>query len=181
MDRLSKNILLIAGTGQNVGKTLFASQVIAHHASRLSIVSIKISPHFHKIDANSQIVEQGTDYIIIKENNKLGNKDSQRLLNAGSKDVYYIQCHDEQLPMVFSKLKKHIPNDLPIICEAGGLRQFIKPGLFLMIDKKNNKNIKPRARKNRELADKWIEFDEHEFDFDPKHLHFSESGWKIQN
>ena len=181
MEKLYKNILLIAGTGQNVGKTLFASQIIAQHASRLPIISIKISPHFHQIDPNSQIVEQGTGYIIIKENDKLGNKDSQRFLKAGSRDVYYIQCHDEQLPLVFNKLKKHLPNDLPILCEAGGLRQFIKPGLFLMINKKNNNKIKPQALKNRELADKWIEFDEQSFDFDPKHLHFSESGWNIQN
>jgi len=178
---IDKNILLIAGTGQNVGKTLFASQIIAHHASRLSIISIKISPHFHQIDPNSQIVDQGTDYIIIKESNKPGNKDSQRLLNAGSKEVYYIQCHDEQLQLVFNKLKKYIPDNMPIICEAGGLRQFIKPGLFLMINKKNNSNIKTQAIRNRELADKWIEFDDQKFDFDPKSLSFSESGWNIQN
>ena len=50
-----------------------------------------------------------------------------------------------------------------------------------MINKKNNHKIKPQALRNRELADKWIEFDEQEFDFNPLNLHFSESGWTIQN
>ncbi len=88
---------------------------------------------------------------------------------------------DNQLSLVFDKLIKLIPQDSPIICESGGLRQIIKPGIFLMINKKNNHKIKPQAIRNRELADKWIEFDEQKFDFNPLNLHFSESGWAIQN
>ncbi len=181
METLYKNILLIAGTGQNVGKTLFASQVIALNADSYPVVSIKIAPHFHRLNPDAQIIEKNKDFSIIKEFDSNGNKDSQRFLCAGAKEVYYVQCMDNQLSLVFDKLIKLIPQDSPIICESGGLRQIIKPGIFLMINKKNNHKIKPQALRNRELADKWIEFDEQEFDFNPLNLHFSESGWTIQN
>jgi len=181
VEKFYKNILLIAGTGQNVGKTLFASQVIAQQAKDFPVISIKIAPHFHRLNPDAHIIEKGPDYCIIKEINADGNKDSHRFLNAGSKEVYYIQCMDNKLPIVFDKLMKLIPKDSPIICESGGLRQIVKPGIFLMINNTNNKQIKPQALRNRELADKWIEFDEQKFDFDPKKLQFSESGWTIQN
>lgn len=181
METLYKNILLIAGTSQNVGKTLFACQVIALNANNFPIVSIKIAPHFHHLNPDAQIIEENKDFSIIKELDYDGNKDSQRFLNAGSKEVYYVQCKDDKLSIVFDKLIKLIPQNSPIVCESGGLRQIIKPGIFLMINKKNNYKIKHQAIRNRELADKWIEFDEQEFDFDPLNLHFSKSGWAIQN
>lgn len=176
-----KNILLIAGTGQNVGKTLFASQVISNYVDKAPIISIKISPHFHQLNSDAQIIEENADYSITRELNSHGNKDSQRFLNAGSKEVYYVQCMDNKLHLVFNKLIELLPQDSPIICESGGLRQIIKPGIFLMINKKNNNKIKPQAVRNRDLVDKWIEFDKHVFDFNPRRLHFSESGWTIQN
>lgn len=180
MENIYKNILLIAGTGQNVGKTLFASKTIAHFAPTFPVVSIKISPHFHFLDPNTEIITETVDYSISRETNPNGNKDSQRFLVAGSKDVYYIQCHDDKLHLAFNKLVQYLPVDAPIICESGGLRQLIKPGIFLMINKKNNQNIKPQAIQNKGLADKWIEFDESEFDFNPGNLQFSNSGWSIQ-
>jgi len=90
---------------------------------------------------------------------------------------------DNKLPVVFEKLIKLLPNNSPIICESGGLRQIIKPGIFLMINnnKKNNNKIKTQAIRNKELADKWIEFDDHKFDFSPTNLQFSNSGWTIKN
>ena len=180
MENIYKNILLIAGTGQNVGKTLFASKVIAHFASRFPIVSIKISPHFHFLDPDIVILDKTADYTISKETNPNGNKDSQRFLIAGSKEVYYIQCLDNKLHLAFNKLVQYLPENSPIICESGGLRQLIKPGVFLIINKKNSTNIKPQAIRNRELADKWIEFDEADFDFKPDNLQFSNLGWTIQ-
>lgn len=180
MEIFYKNILLIAGTGQNVGKTLFASQVIAQHAKNFSVISIKIAPHFHRLNPDAQIIEKGTNYAIIKKLNADGNKDSQRFLTAGSKEVYYVQCMDNKLPIVFDKLMKLLPQDSPIICESGSLRQIMKPGIFLIINKKNNTQIKPQAIIDRELADKWIEFNKQKFDFDPN-LKFSKFGWTIQN
>ncbi|MDE5422695.1 hypothetical protein L3073_10795 [Ancylomarina sp. DW003] len=181
MEKKFKNILLIAGTGQNVGKTLFASRVIENNASKFPIISIKISPHLHPLNSDAQLIESTDGYTISKEINTAGNKDSQRFLIAGSKEVYYVQCMDEQLTLVFEKLSQLIRTDSPIVCESGGLRQVLKPGLFLMINKKNNKLIKDQALRNKELADRWIEFNDQEFDLNPSKVKFSQSGWSIQN
>ena len=181
MKKLYQNILLIAGTGQNVGKTLFASQVIAQHANTFTVISVKIAPHFHTLNSDLKIIDTNNDYLIAQELNPKGNKDTQRFLKAGSKQVYYIQCKDEQLLFAFEKLIKLLPQNAPIICESGGLIEFIKPGLFIIINKKNNNIIKPQTIKNREIANKWIEFDGSKFDFNPHNFQFSEHGWIIQN
>ena len=43
-----ENILLIAGSGQNVGKTTFACQLIQNVQNQKPI-AVKITPHFHKL------------------------------------------------------------------------------------------------------------------------------------
>ena len=181
MNNIRKNILLIAGTGRNVGKTLFACQLINNLEYKSHLICIKISPHFHKISDKLELVKKTADFVIAKEYGKEGNKDSNRLLKAGSKDVYYVQGKDDTLPDILSYFEEIIPPENPIICESGGLRDLITPGLFLMIDKKNNNHIKPRAIKYKQLADKRIEFNGDEFDFNSKKIAFTENGWVIKN
>ena len=181
MNDIKKNTLLIAGTGRNVGKTLFACQLIKKLECKNHLVCIKISPHFHKINDKLELVKETADFVIAKEISTEGNKDSNRLLIAGSKDVYYVQGKDDTLPAILSYFEEIIPPENPIIWESGGLRDLIVPGLFLMIDKKNNKHIKPRAIKYKQLADKRIEFNGDEFDFNSENIAFTENGWIIKN
>lgn len=181
MNNIRKNILLIAGTGRNVGKTLFACQLINNLKCKSNLICIKISPHFHKISDKLELVIETADYVITKEYSKKGNKDSNRLFRAGSKEVYYVQGKDDTLPDILSYFEKIIPPENPIICESGGLRDLIVPGLFLMIDKKNNNQIKSRAIKYKQLADKKIEFNGEKFDFDSNKIAFTENGWLIKN
>lgn len=181
MENIRKNILLIAGTGRNVGKTLFACQLINNLKCKNHLICIKISPHFHKISDKLELIKETADFVIVKEKSKEGNKDSNRMFKAGSKEVYYVQGKDDTLPDILSYFEEIIPPDNPIICESGGMRDLIIPGLFLMIDKKNNKQIKPRAIKYKQLADKKIEFNGEKFDFDSKNIVFTENAWVIKN
>ncbi|WP_372755695.1 hypothetical protein [Labilibaculum sp.] len=180
MTNKKQNILLIAGTGRNVGKTLFACQLI-ENVSCKNIVSIKISPHFHLLNKEIEIIKKTKDFVIAKENQKSGTKDSNRMLRAGSKEVYYVQAKDKMLPEILSYFEKKLKPEDPIICESGGLRDFIEPGLFLMINKKNNEYIKPRAFAYEKIADKWIEFDGENFNLSAKNISFINQQWKLIN
>ena len=180
MEVQRKNILLIAGTGRNVGKTMFACNIIKCLSNQTPITSIKISPHFHELSPNLEIISQNENYLISKENKKEGEKDSNRLLNAGSKEVYYVQAKDEFLTEILSYFDCILDPTTPIICESGALRDIIQPGLFLMIDKKNNNNLKPRAIGYKQLANEWIEFDGEEFDFTANKIAFSNNEWVIK-
>lgn len=181
MRNIKKNILLIAGTGRNVGKTLFACRLIKELACKNELVCIKISPHFHKLNKELEIIRETEGFIIAKENNKKGGKDSNRLFQAGSKKVYYVQAKDDYLPEVLSCFEQILSAETPVICESGGLKDLIEPGLFLMINKENNNNIKPRAIDYRQLADKWIEFNGENFNFTAEKITFTDNEWKIKN
>ncbi|WP_321516619.1 hypothetical protein [Marinifilum fragile] len=176
-----ENIILLAGNGQNVGKTLFACQLINSLKQKHSVIGIKICPHFHELKPDTEFIASNTNYQIIKEHRQQGKKDSNRLLNAGAKEVYYIQAKDDYLREVLCCLDKVVPNDSLLIIESGGLRKILEPGLFIMIESKNNKKLKPNTVKYREMANLNIEFDGEEFNFDPNRIHFSEQKWVIKN
>lgn len=180
MKEFRKNILLIAGTGRNVGKTLFACKLIESLNCNNSVISIKISPHFHEPGQTVDVIKQSAHFQITKERSKSGHKDSNRLLKAGSKEVYYIQAKDDSLSEVLFFLDSIIPPKTPMIIESGGLREIIHPGLFLMIHHKNN-NLKARATEYKPLADKWIEFDDNNFNFTPEKIIFTNDEWIIKN
>lgn len=176
-----ENIILLAGNGQNVGKTLFACQLINSLKQKHSVIGIKICPHFHELKPDTEFVVKNTNYQITKEHLQQGKKDSNRLLSAGAKEVYYIQAKDDYLKEVLSCLDKIIPNDQLLIIESGGLRKILEPGLFIMIESKINKKLKPNTKEYRELADLNIEFDGEEFNFDSNNLDFSDRKWVIKN
>jgi hypothetical protein len=179
MKNRKQNILLIAGTGRNVGKTLFACQLIKSLACK-NVICIKISPHFHVLNKEIEIIKRTENLVIAKENQKTGTKDSNRMLQAGSQEVYYVQAKDDALTEVLSYFEEILSAETPVICESGGLRDLIEPGVFLMINKKNNNNIKPRAIGYQKLADKWIEFDGENFNFTAENISFIHDKWKLK-
>lgn len=181
MNNLRKNILLIAGTGRNVGKTLFACNLIESLKCKNQVICIKISPHFHEINNKLEILKETKDFLIAKENSVDGGKDSNRLYRSGSNEVYYVQGIDSTLPEILSYFDEIISSEKAIICESGGLRNLVEPGLFIMINKKNNNQIKPRALEYKKLANKWIEFNGDEFDFDVNKIAFTSNGWELKN
>ncbi|WP_421918926.1 hypothetical protein [Marinifilum sp.] len=176
-----KNIVLLAGNGQNVGKTLFACQLIKSLQQKHSVIGIKICPHFHDLDLNAEVIASEDNYQIIKETHQVGSKDSNRLLAAGAKEVYYVQSKDKYLNEVLLCLNSIISTNSLFIIESGGLRNIIRPGLFIMIESKNNKKLKPNTLKFREIANLNIEFDGEKFSLNANSICFSEKKWIIKN
>jgi len=125
------HLLLIAGNGRNVGKTTLACRIITHLSKTERVIGIKISPHFHSF-SEDEVVKKNANYIILEEK-KTTSKDSSRMLKSGANRVFYIMVKQEHLNEAFSYL---IPNlhDRIIICESGGLHNFVKPGLFLFVN-----------------------------------------------
>lgn len=128
-----KNLLIIAGTGRNSGKTTLACQV-TDTFRQLSPVAVKISPHFHEPTAGllEWHIEEG--FSIFTENHKEGNKDSSRMLGAGAAKVYYIVCRDEYIKKAFSMVFITLPAGKPVICESPSLAKYIDPGVLFIAD-----------------------------------------------
>jgi hypothetical protein len=138
------NLLIIAGTGTKSGKTSLACRIIEQFKS-LNIYSIKITPHFHETTAGLIKISEKDGYSIYEETNRETTKDTSRMLNSGAFKVYFAKVWDDQLLTAFNEIIKYIPSDVPVICESPALRNFIEPGVFLIITSKTinkHKNIK---------------------------------------
>ena len=159
------NTIIIAGTGQNVGKTTLVCNIISENKEK-NIYAIKISPHFHKLTKTDKIIAQTNNYVIIEETNTDTGKDSSKMLKAGAKKVFYVQCSDKYLPQIFVEIKEIIPKESNIIIESGGARNIFKPTLFLIIKHADINQIKIKSAKLLSLADKIITFENNTFNFD---------------
>ena len=137
-------ILIVAGSGRNVGKSTLVCHIISKFRD-LKPRSIKISPHFHQQPA------EGQKYIIQEERDFHSLKDSSRFLRVGAGRVYFIQSHDDHLQDAFNALSDSLPAGEPLIVESGGLAKFVRPGLLIFVEgdeKKKNEDL----RKNADLV-----------------------------
>lgn len=126
------NLLLIAGTGTKSGKTSLACKIIEQF-NDLNITAIKISPHFHDTTAGLISISEEKGYAIYEDTNRGTAKDTSRMLRSGAAKVYFAKVWDDQLLDVFNKIIEHVPSNVPVICESPALRNFIEPGLFIIM------------------------------------------------
>jgi hypothetical protein len=126
------NLLLIAGAGTKSGKTSLACRIIRQFPD-LKITAIKITPHFHENTPGLISVSEKPGYSIYKETNRGTSKDTSRMLKSGACEVYFAKVWDDQLLAVWDEIMKYIPQNTPVICESPALRNYIEPGLFIIM------------------------------------------------
>jgi hypothetical protein len=132
-----ENLFLIAGTGRNTGKTTMVCRV-TRQFSRLGIISIKISPHFH--DPSPGLIELSREdgYIIYEETDSHSEKDTSRMLQCGAKKAFYIQASEGHLAEGFDELLRYIPAASPVVCESPALIRYVEPGVFVIMMAKDD-------------------------------------------
>ena len=126
------NLLLLAGTGTKSGKTSMACRIIEQFMN-LNITAIKISPHCHETTPGLKTIYEETGYAIYEETNRNTSKDTSRMLNSGAHKVYFAKGMDDRLHIVFDKIMDLIPEGTPIICESPSLRNYVEPGVFIIM------------------------------------------------
>jgi hypothetical protein len=126
------NLLLIAGTGTKSGKTSMICRIIKQF-DKLDITAIKISPHFHETTPGLVTISEKQGYAIYEETSIEGTKDSARILNSGASKVYFAKVWDDKLLTVFTEIMKLVPTGSPVICESPALRNFVEPGVFIIM------------------------------------------------
>jgi hypothetical protein len=126
------NLLLIAGAGTNSGKTTMACRVIESFPD-LTITVIKITPHFHETTPGLLLRSEKKGYSIYEETDSSSDKDTSRMLRAGAAKVYFAKVLDDQLFEAFRDIMKLVPEGTPVICESPALRNFVEPGVFIIM------------------------------------------------
>jgi hypothetical protein len=129
---LIPNLLLLAGTGTKSGKTTIACKIIGQF-SYLKITAIKITPHFHDSTSGLIPVTEKKGYSIFQETKSDTPKDTSRMLRSGAHAVYLAQVWDNELLNVFNEIMELIPLNTPVICESPALRNYIEPGVFIIM------------------------------------------------
>ncbi len=178
MTQISKNILLVSGSGRNVGKTNFLCEVIAQNANR-NVVAVKITPHFHEPTAGLVSVAVSENYRIFQETYATSGKDSSLFLQAGAAKVFYIQTTDIHLEEAFSITLKQVNPDQPIVTESAALRRYISPGLYVFIQKEQEE-VKSSALEMKKLADVIVYSDGEQYSLNPKSILYNQT-WKIND
>lgn len=132
------NLLIIAGTGNKSGKTTLACRLI-EQTRQQGITAIKITPHFHESTPGLKLYAEEQGYSIYEETEAGSSKDTSRMLKAGAKRVFFVKVYDAGLESAISRLKDIILSDVPVICESPALRNYIEPGIFVIMTSEINK------------------------------------------
>lgn len=129
-----QNLTLVAGSGQNVGKTFLIEQWIKQHHSDKKIYAVKTSSHFHPLNDHQIILLNQQDLIICEEKDNLSTKDSSRFLRAGAIKSYYIQCTDESAKEAAEWINQVNKNDILWLVESYALGEFLQPSSAIYIE-----------------------------------------------
>lgn len=169
------NLLLIAGNGRNVGKTWLACRIIEKLSQNHKVTAIKISAHFHPVDADSVVVQN--ERFIISAETQINSKDSSLMLQAGAAKVYFIMASPQYLDEAFYFLKDELKNKI-IVCESGGLVEIVNPGFFLFVMKVGTQIQKPHLLEYSPII---IRNNNSNFDFDYCKISVSEDKFILEN
>jgi hypothetical protein len=167
------NLLLIGGNGRNAGKTTLACKIISFFSTKTEVTGLKISPHRHF--HNEEDVLFRNEKIIVLDEKQNTEKDSSLMLQAGASKVYFVMVKPEHLKESIKKLIEFLPKNL-IVCESGGLHEFVTPGLFLMVKRKDDEIVKKHLLP---FFPKIVNNDGKNFDFDSQKLEFQDHQIKI--
>jgi len=173
------NILVIGGTGRNIGKTELVCQIISMISREHTVFGAKISAIypdetlFHGAHSTP-----GSDYSLHEETRRDRSKDSSRMLRAGAGRVFYLQSEDTTVLRGFREIQRLLPPHAALICESNSLSTYIKPGLFLMI-KPVEGYLKPRAHRSFQHADLVITSDGVSGFPELNRIIFDGNGWQL--
>ena len=172
-----KDLLLVTGSGRNVGKTTFICDVIASNPRR-KMAAVKISPHFHEPTEGLETIIETETFRIYEETNFESSKDTSRYLLAGAVKSYYIQTTDDGLLEAFRLTSVLLEPDLPFIVESARLGKLLTPELFIFIQHSDSVD-KPFSIEMREKADFTVFSQDNEFSMSPEQVYYSHN-WRIE-
>ncbi len=158
-----RNILLVGGSGRNVGKTTFCEKLITKLSTEFDVFAIKFSNHFEHISSESIVVSKSIDFQIIEETEFKSGKDSSRYLAAGAKRSFFVVAKENADLGALLEIVSDLPPNFPIIVESGGLLAKIKPGLSVGIE---GFPLKESYSKMLYLFDTRVNFINEGFDFE---------------
>ena len=162
----ARNLILIGGTGRNLGKTTLAAALIRKLREQCPVNAAKIIT----VEQEPEQKQKGTlcprggkgcgacslesDFVLceerlceehLTEHACLTGKDTAQLLMAGANRVFLLRSLKRALSGAFAELRRQAGTPL-LIAESNSLRTVVRPALFVMLTD-SGLSFKPRAPK----------------------------------
>ena len=124
------NLLIVSGTGRNVGKTELICKLIEKFSKQVDVYGLKVSS-IHPYKMSRSLDDNGeAGCSLFQEISKNTSKDTSRMLRAGARKAYYLTGDNIKLQQGFVHFTQLIPALGVIICESSSLHHYVKPGLL---------------------------------------------------
>ena len=177
------SMLMIGGSGRNVGKTTLICAIIRKFAPSTPIIGLKVTsirPNEEDFHGNHE-QPLPENFRIFEETNTRSTKDTARMLNAGAQRVYFIQSTQQQMSLAIDAFFKIVNQHSTIICETRSLRSLIKPGVFILISDQTDMILKAKATEFESLADIHLHFDaqHHTMELQANLIDLHEGKWQL--
>lgn len=172
-------LLIVGGTGRDVGKTEFVCRLIEQISAQRPVYAIKVSSIFPGEELYHGTHSEDESYLhLFEETNRESEKDTSRMLNAGAARVFYLRTDGPGILAGFNKFVKKLPANSAVVCESNSLGQYVKPALSIMVRSKDGQ-VKPRAIDQLRRADLVVVSDGFSGFPELASISFSErDGWK---
>jgi len=119
-------LLIVSGTGRNVGKTEFVCRLIKKKSTKHEIYALKVSAVYPDEDIyHGNHSEEFSNHYLLEETRKDTAKDTSRISKAGAQRVFYLRSNDAGIKRGFAGFRKHIPKKAVIVCESNSLWQHV--------------------------------------------------------
>lgn len=166
------SMLLIGSTTKDAGKTMLACDIIRLFCKAEDITAIKITP-----TAEPSLSKD--DFLLTEEKSTIADTDSSKFLKAGAKRAFWLKVKKDFLQKGFDNLLKIIGPDSVIICESTSLRKIVEPGLFIIVKRSEERNLKPSAAAVCQSADRIVTFDGENFDINLDEIKLDGRRWSL--
>ncbi len=167
-------MIMISGNGRNAGKTTLARKIIRYLSQKYEVTGIKTSHHFHRVEKGCLIIKN--ERFVIYQENQITLKDSSLMLQAGAQKVYYVIAEQKNLSEAFSALLEIIPENY-MVCESGGLREFVEPGIFFFVKRTEDIIVKKHLLNHSPIV---VNNDGNHFDFDISRIKCERNTFKFK-
>lgn len=146
------NLIIVAGTGRNVGKTECVCRLISKISQQTEVYGLKVSAIYPDEGIHHGSHQNVSPSLNLVEEHRVDlEKDTCRMLRAGARKVFYLQGDDGAIERGFAHFLSRVPAHSPIVCESGSLHKFVEPSLLILV-KSVDQDSKPRATELHECA-----------------------------
>lgn len=180
-------MLMIGAAGRRCGNTELACAVLRRLAPETPMIGVKVTtlhetdgPYPRSRDDRGAVPQFDAPYHLTEEKGEFEGKDSTRLLESGARPVYWLWVRASHLATGARVLLERLGSEAIAVCESNSLRRAVEPGLFVIVHRQGERDLRPSCRELWPLADLVVRFDGEGFDPPPADFGLVDGRWTVR-